>query len=254
MQWLINLIITTMIFFPEKNLYDFPANHHLISEDVSITTSDGVRLHGWYLKSPADKGTLLFFHGNAGNISGRLLKAQGWIERGYNVFLIDYRGYGKSESKIKNQNDLYLDAKAAFEWLKENKESDLAKIIFYGESLGTYPATRMAADYAAAALVLEAPFTSFTDLGKKYYPFVPSGWIKDFAFANIDYIETIKTPLFILHGTRDEIVPYEMGKKLYETAVTAKEMHTLEGAAHNNLPQAGGVDYWNRSQQFIEKN
>lgn len=252
MRWLINLMITSLIFFPEKNFYDRPENYGLIFEDVQFTAADGTRLHGWFLKAPENRGTVLYFHGNAGNISGRLQKAQGWIQRGYAVFLVDYRGYGKSDGAIRDQEDVISDAQGALSWLMAEKESDPGKIIFYGESLGSYPAVRMACEHNAKALILEAPFTSFTDLGKIHYPLAPSFLIRDFAFANIDYIEKIKTPVFILHGTADEIVPYAMGRKLFEKARTRKDMLTLEGAAHNNLPQRAGADYWNKPAEFLQ--
>lgn len=251
MRWLINLMITSLIFFPEKNFYDRPENYGLISEDVQFAASDGTQLHGWFLKAPENRGTVLYFHGNAGNISGRLQKAQGWIRRGYAVFLIDYRGYGKSEGTIKNQSDVISDAQGALTWLRSEKENALEKIIFYGESLGSHPAVRLACEHNAKALILEAPFTSFIDLGKIHYPLAPSFLIRDFAFANIDFIENIKTPVFILHGTADEIVPYEMGQKLFGKARTQKKMLTIEGAAHNNLPQQAGEDYWNKPAAFI---
>jgi len=252
-RWLINLMITSMIFFPEKTFYEKPESYGLEYEDVWVQSSDGVSLHGWFLKARAEKGVILFFHGNAGNISGRLYKAEGWIKKGFSVYLLDYRGYGKSDSNIEHQDDVMKDALAAFGWLQNERKYPLSKIILLGESLGTYPAIRLAAANKAAALILEAPFTSFTALGKLHYPFVPSPLISDFAFPNIDYIDKIKTPVFILHGTQDEICPYAMAGELFEHAPSPKEIFTITNGTHNDLPMKAGADYWDKPEEFLLK-
>lgn len=250
---LLKLMIASMIFFPEKTFYEKPADYGLIAEEVALQTEDGVSLHGWYLPAPENKATLLFFHGNAGNISGRLFKADGWVRRGYSVFLIDYRGYGQSEGRIQHQDDVIRDADAAFNWLQQEKKVPLSKIILYGESLGTYPAIRLGGENSVAAVILEAPFTSFVDLGKLHYPVVPSALIRDFAFPNEDFIQTLKAPLFILHGMEDEICPYSMAGELFEKAPLPKEFFSIADGMHNDLPYKAGDDYWNRPASFLEK-
>ena len=239
-RWLINLMITSMIFFPEKTFYERPENYGLVHEDVSFQTQDGVQLHGWYLKGPPEKGVLLFFHGNAGNISGRIYKAEGWVKRGFSVFLVDYRGYGKSEGRIDHQEDVVKDAEAALSWLREVKRIPDSKIVLYGESLGSHPAIRLAVREKFAGLILEAPYTSFVDLGKLHYPLVPSSLVADFAFPNKDYIGQLQTPLFIVHGTEDEVCPYAMSGELFEHAPSPKEFFTVTGGAHNDLPIKSG--------------
>jgi uncharacterized protein len=252
LQILFKIMIASMIFFPDKTFYEKPADYGLIHEDVRFEASDGVTLHGWYLPAPQNKATLLFFHGNAGNISGRLFKADGWIRRGYSVFMVDYRGYGQSEGKIKHQDDVMLDARAAFEWLSSEKKVPLEKLVVYGESLGTHPAIRLASEYPLAAVILEASFTSFVDLGKKHYPIVPSALVQDFAFPNEDYIEKLKTPLFILHGLEDEICPYAMAGELFEKAPSPKEFFSIADGMHNDLPYKAGNDYWDKPAAFLE--
>jgi len=252
-RWLVNLMIATMIFFPEKTLYEKPADYGLVSEDVFIEAGAGTRLHGWFLPAPEARGTVLFFHGNAGNISGRLFKAEGWIKRGFSVFLVDYRSYGRSTGKIHDQKDVLADARASLEWLMREKKVPLSRLVLYGESLGTHPAIRLAVDYPAAALVLEAPFTSFVALGKKHYPFVPGTLIAGFSFPNDEYMDAIKTPVFILHGTRDEICPYEMAGELFEKAPSPKEFFTVTDGAHNDLPVKAGEDYWDKPVEFAVK-
>lgn len=252
-RWILNFMITSLIFFPDKNFYEKPEDYQLISEDVFFETADGVKLHGWYLKAPAEKGALLFFHGNAGNISHRLFKAKEWVARGFSVFLVDYRSYGKSQGGIRHGDDIIRDAEAAFHWLTEEKKIPLLKIVPYGESLGSHPAIQLAVKHKVAALVLESPYTSFYDLSRVHYPFVPGSLVKDFAFVNTELIGKIQSPLFILHGTEDEICPYPMSEELFRRAPEPKELFSIPGGTHNDLPISAGVDYWRRPTEFVEK-
>lgn len=248
-------MVTSMIFFPEKTHYEFPADYGFKSEDIFFETDDGLRLHGWFLEAAEARGVILFFHGNAGNISNRLYKAKGWVDRGLSVFLVDYRGYGQSQGEIKRGDDILRDAHAAFHWLIKTKKVASWEIILYGESLGTYPAIRLAAENKVGAVVLEAPFTSFVDLGRLHYSLIPGLdlLLRDFEFPNRDWIDRLKVPLFILHGTRDEICPYAMGEKLFEKAPEPKAFFSIENGAHNDLPIIAGEDYWERPYQFLER-
>lgn len=200
-----------------------------------------------------DKGTLLFFHGNAGNISGRLFKAKGWVDRGFSVLLVDYRGYGKSEGKIEHEEDVLTDARASWNYLTGVKKAEPSKIVLYGESLGTYPAIKLAGEHHGAALILEAPFISFLELAGVHYPFVPKSLLKNFAFSNIGSIENVQCPVFILHGTKDEICPYAMAEKLFQHAPAPKEFFPVLGGGHNDLPERAGHDFWEKPYQFISK-
>lgn len=245
-------MIRSMLFFPEKYFYEKPEDYGLLAEDVFFQTADRVRLHGWFLKTPAPSSRfLLFFHGNAGNISGRLQKAKGWVELGFSVLLVDYRGYGRSEGMIERGEDILTDARAAWEYLSSG---DDVQIILYGESLGTHPAIVLAGEQKAAGLVLEAPFTSFVDLASVHYPFVPKGLLKNFEFSNLGPIEKIQCPLFILHGTQDKICPFTMARKLFEKAPAPKEFLEIPGGTHNDLPSAAGRDFWQKPFEFIAKN
>lgn len=248
-------MITSMIFFPEKNHYEKPADHGFVHEEVELYTVDQARLHGWWIKhkSPFHAGALLFLHGNAGNISHRLYKIKGWVESGFDVLLLDYRGYGSSGGKIERQEDIVCDAHAAMDWIRDVKKIPVSKMVFYGESLGTYPAIRLGAETKAASVVLEAPFTSFIDLGRVHYPLVPAALLRSFAFANNKYISALKTPLFILHGTQDEICPYNMAGELFELAPEPKGFLSIRGGTHNDLPMAAGEDFWKKPLEFVTK-
>lgn len=253
LRWLMNLAITSMIFFPDKTFYEMPADYGLEAEDVELTTEDDVKLHGWFIPAPHEKSVLLFFHGNAGNISNRLYKIKGWVERGFSVFLLDYRGYGKSEGQIRSEKDVLRDAETAFAWLRGVRNVPLDKIILYGESLGSHPAIWLASQYHIGAVILEAPFTSFIDLAVVHYPMVPKFMLKDFAFVNIDLISKAKAPVFILHGTQDEICPYSMAGELFEIAPKPKEFFTIADGNHNDLPIKAGDDFWEKPAEFLNR-
>jgi len=256
-QWIVNLMITSMIFFPEKAFYEKPEDYGFQWEDVFVQTSDGVKIHGWFLRAQEEKGVLLFLHGNAGNISGRLFKAKGWLERGFSVFLVDYRSYGQSEGTIRHGEDIMRDAEAAFRWLEVEKKISPSRMILYGESLGTYPVIRLAGQYRVAALILEAPYASFRELASIHYAMIPGFLtemlLSDFAFPNIDVIDKIKAPLLILHGDRDEVCPYEMGQRLFAKAPEPKVLFSIPSGTHNDLPAVAGEDYWEKPVEFVKK-
>lgn len=253
MKWLLNLMVTTFLFFPGKNFYALPKDFGLSEEEVFLTTQDGVRLHGWFFAIPESPATLLFFHGNAGNISGRLFKAKGWIERGVSVFLIDYRGYGRSDGKIKKGIDLLEDAKAALVWLEKEKRIPSGRIILYGESIGSYPAIALAGEKKFSGLVLEAPFTTLLDLAGIHYNWVPEILLKDFPMKNEDAISRAKAPVFILHGDQDEICPVKFGERLYELAPSPKELYVVQGGRHNDLPEVAQTAYFDYPCRFLAR-
>ncbi len=249
-------MITSMIFFPDKTYYEKPESYGLQAEDVFLKTVDGVKIHGWWFEAEKPQGALLFFHGNAGNISGRLEKAAGWVRRGFSVFLLDYRGYGRSEGSLQSGQDILRDAEAAYLWLTEKKQQPPERLFVYGESLGTYPAIRLAAERRVAAVLLEAPFTSFADLAGLHYAAIPSfladQMLGDFRFPNIEYISAVKAPVYFIHGTQDETCAYAMGEKLFELAPEPKGFFSIPGGGHNDLPYAAGEDFWEKPVQFLQ--
>lgn len=249
-------MIESMIFFPEKKFYEKPEDYGFDYEEICVKTPDGVELFGWFLNAEKDvneKGTILFFHGNAGNISHRLYKVKGWTDRGYSVFLIDYRGYGKSLGEIKHQKDVLKDARAALEWLRESKKRALSEIVLYGESLGTFPAIHLGTEFATAGVILEAPFTSLYEVAKIHYPLVPKMMMQSFEFLNSEAITELKAPLFILHGEQDEICPYAMAGELFDRAPEPKGFLSVPNGHHNDLPMAAGDDYYQKPFEFLQR-
>ncbi len=252
-------MVASLIFFPDKHYSALPRDYGLAAEDVFLTTADGVRLHGWFFESPECRGkaclapTLLFFHGNAGNISLRIFKAKEWLERGVSVFLLDYRSYGKSEGKIQKGADLLEDARAALVWLEGGKRIPAERVILYGESIGAYPAIQLAREKKFAGLVLEAAFTTLLDLARANYGgWVPEFLLKEFQMENDEAIREVQAPVFFLHGERDTICPLEQGKRLYELAPSPKELFVIPGGDHNDLPQVAGEEFYERPYRFLK--
>ncbi len=255
---LINLVVTSFLFFPQEEFFQLPKDLGLQAENVQCVTGDGVKLFGWFLPAkeahPAGqnpKTTILLLHGNASNISTRLSKAAGWVKRGVSVFLIDYRGYGKSEGVITKESDLYADADAAIQWLKTKKGLSASEIILYGESLGSAPAIELATREKFKGLILEAPLTSLEELRKAHYPWVPSFFLQDFKMDNLQKIGKALAPVFIMHGSEDQVCPYPMGRALYEKAREPKDFLTIQGGNHTDLIDIGGQEYFDRPYQFL---
>jgi len=243
-------MITSMVFFPTKEFSLKPESFGLAADDVWCETKDGVRIHGWFLQSKNPTLYLLFFHGNADNISIRLPKVKEWVSRGISVLLVDYRGYGKSGGEIKHGNDICMDAQAALKWLLEKKNSNPSDIILYGESIGAVPAIELATKEKFKAIILEAPFTSLKELAKHHYGMAPDLLLKDFLLDSESKISQIKSPVFVLHGTDDEVVPFSMGKRLFEKAPEPKQFFEIKGAHHNDISLVGGKDFFERPFQF----
>lgn len=248
-------MITSMLFFPDKEILESPSDYGLLAQHVYPVTADGVQLHGWYLNASEPKAAMLFMHGNAGNISGRLHKAAGWVKRGVSVLLLDYRGYGQSQGAIQHGTDIVSDAQAGLNWLVNERKWVMSHIILYGESLGSHPVTRLATENQVLGLVLEAPFTAFTDLAGIHYPALPQflvdGLLKEFRFDNLGLISKIKAPVFILQGTSDATCPFAMGRKLFDNAPQPKQFLQVADAGHNNLLETAGEVYWDEPHYFL---
>lgn len=244
-------MIESFLFFPEKNFWQRPEDYGLSYENVSVVTADGVKLHGWYLAAWPSHATVVMFHGNAGNISHRLFKTAPLVKEGISILLIDYRGFGRSEGAIRKGDDLVADARAAVDWLENTKGIRSGEAFLFGESIGSAPALKLAAEAGVKGVILEAPFTTLKELAKKHYPFVPTALLGSFAFDNLEGIKKLKSPLLVIHGKADEICPFEMGERLFESASGVKEMFVVPSAGHNDISDVAGPEYFARIHRFV---
>lgn len=250
-----NLLITSLLFFPEEAHIATPDQYGLAFEDIHLQTTEGFALHGWFLSAsnPTAK-TIFFCHGNAGNISGRLGKTAPWVERGWNVLHFDYRSYGKSQGAIASESDLYADAESFMKWLAEEKKIFPKDIVLYGESLGAAVASEFATREAFLGVLLEVPFASLREIAKEHYPWIPTAVIpKHFQFDNIGKAENFKAPLFWIHGTADPVCPYQMGERIFAKAKVQKDKYSIPEGAHSDLHEKGGDDYYDLPDRFFRQ-
>ena len=217
---------------PDRQLGGTPADLGLAYDEVGLTTEDGVRLHGWFVPHEHARATVIFFHGNAGNIGDRLGTLRMFHDLGLNVLLFDYRGYGRSEGRP-GERGTYRDASAAWEYLTAERGIAADSIVLYGRSLGGAVAAWLAARVSPGALVLDSTFTSVPDLAAELYPFLPARWLSRFRYDSRRRLDEIRTPVLVIHSRDDEIIPYTHGRALFAAASEPKAFVTL-GGGHNN--------------------
>ena len=228
------LMQASLIFYPHlpsRKLTASPADIDLEYESVSIETSDQIILHGWFVPAPEEKGTLLFFHGNAGNISHRLDSIKIFNDLGLSALIIDYRGYGLSQGEI-TESGTYLDAEAAWNYLTETRKIPSKKIVIWGRSLGAAIAAHSAAQHTPGALILESAFTSVPDMAAKMYPYFPVRLLSRFQYNTKDILPAVNCPVLIIHSPGDEVIPFENGLQLYRSAREPKRILEIKGS-HN---------------------
>ncbi len=231
------LVQPSMIFYPYKALQANPDDWGMKFENITFSTDDNIQLHGWYIPREGATKTLLFFHGNAGNISHRGDSIYIFHKLGLNVFIFDYRGYGESQGKP-NEQGLYLDARAAWGYLLQKKKLRTEDIILFGRSLGGSVATHLASEVSPSALILESCFSSARDTANILMPILSRLVIMRFRFDNIEHIRGIRLPLMILHSPQDDIIPYRLGKKLFEQANEPKTFYKMSGDHNTGFLQS----------------
>lgn len=234
---------------PSRNLVATPARLGLAFEDVTFHSSDGLDLHGWFIPASRARGTLLFFHGNAGNISHRLDSIAIFHDLGLNVFIVDYRGYGLSEGKPSEQGS-YLDAMAAWDYLVGDRAIDPATIVLFGRSLGGAVGAWLAARHTPAAVIVESSFTSAPDMGQRLYPFMPVRLLARIDYPVLDHVARARCPVLVVHSRDDEIIPFDMGQALFEAAPEPKALIELSGD-HNGGFLLSGPRYVQGLEKFL---
>ena len=246
----IRYIESRVIFFPMKGVPSTGGG--ITHQDIFFQTEDGKKLHGWYIPAPAsDRGApvVLFLHGNAGNLGHRWEKIDILHRLGASVFIFDYRGYGRSEGRP-SEKGLYRDTDAAYAYLVEHGTSP-ENIILYGESIGGAFAVDLAGRKSVRALILESTFTSIAAMVRRSMPFIPS-FILATRLDSLHKIPAVSVPKLIFHSVDDEIVPFEMGKALFEAAVEPKRMVQLRGG-HNTAFLDDLENYRSSLAKFISE-
>jgi fermentation-respiration switch protein FrsA (DUF1100 family) len=226
-----------MIFYPVRELYQTPADWGLDYEDVTLNTADNVQLHGWYIPHQQSEQVLLFFHGNAGNISHRRDSIALFHHLGLNVFIIDYRGYGKSRGKPDEQG-LYRDAGAAWDYLTEEKGIANDRILIFGRSLGGAVAARLASGVQARGLILESTLSSARDFARAVFPLLSRLVLTRYDFNTAENIRHVHYPVLVLHSPEDEIMPFHLGEKIFQAAQQPKHFVRMQGDHNNGFLQS----------------
>ena len=245
------MIQQRMLYFPTKALDLSPSEYGFPFETVELATDDGEALHGWWMPAEAERGALVFCHGNAGNIAGRLESARVFLDLGLSVLLFDYRGYGRSTGKP-SEEGLYRDGDAAWRHLTEVRGYDPGRIVVFGRSLGGGVATYLAEQYPAGVLILESAFTSVPDMAVHLIPFPPLRHLVRDRFDNLARIPHVQAPVLVIHSPNDEVIPFEHGRTLYEAAGRDGTFLQIEGG-HNDGFFVTGARYARGIDAFLRR-
>jgi len=242
-----------LIFFPMRELEGTPQDYQLDYEDIFFPAADSIRLHGWFVPSsnPEEKTTLLWFHGNAGNISHRL-ENLALLHRylDISIFILDYREFGLSQGHI-SKAGTFLDAQGAWSYLVEKRNVDPSDILLFGRSLGTALTVDLASRESCLGAVLEAAFTSSQDMLQRYFfGSIPQELLQS-AYDNLGKIHQISQPLLFIHGQYYEAIPMEMAQRLYQAAQAPKWFYRVPGSGHNDTYVVGGAEYFQQWREFL---
>jgi len=247
------------IFRPERIISKTPADYQLPFEDVFVNVNDengrNERIHAWWIPAeyPADR-YLLYLHGSALNIGANITHARRFQRMGFSVFLVSYRGYGKSDGKFPTEAQVYSDSQAAWTYMVEQKSIDPEAIFIYGHSLGGAIAIQLAVDNpAGGGLIVEAAFTSIADMARRTpkYRFFPIDLIVQERFDSLEKVSRLEIPVLYIHGTDDKLVPPEMSSELYKRTASSKQLKLIPGGGHNNSAAVGGDEYLQAVRNFI---
>lgn len=242
----------SFIYFPARPLDLTPSELGLSFEEAWLTAEDGVRIHGWFLPARGSRFTVLFAHGNAGNIGHRLDRARLMLSRlATDVFLFDYRGYGRSEGSP-GEEGTYRDARAAHDYLVGGRGIRPERLVLFGESLGSAVVLDLALSRPCRGLVLETPFASVADMAREVLPILPVGKLLRTKYDNRAKAARLEVPLLVLHGDRDSVVPYAQGRRVFEAAPEPKRFFRIPGADHNDTYLTGGEAYWRELAAFLK--
>lgn len=256
------LVIATMLFFEDKFIFfperypngdwEAPVRERIPVQDVFLKTSSNATLHGWYIPSPKSPLILIYFHGNAGNITHRWDWAKRLRSLNTNIFLFDYRGYGKS-SGTPTEKNLYEDAQRVYKYITKERKYQPHQIILYGESLGTAPACYLASQHKVRALILRSPFTNAKDMAEKILPLPFVQHIIRSRLPNDEYIQQAKCPVLVIHAGDDHVVPLWQGERVFQLAPDPKALIRLPDGNHNTIEEKHGETLLHEMNKFIEQ-
>ncbi|MCG6657583.1 alpha/beta hydrolase [Halomonas campisalis] len=258
------LVVSLAWAFQERLLYlphvgrehvGTPADRGLPWEEVALETEDGLTLDAWWVPAQPARGSLLFFHGNAGNISHRLDSIRQFHRLGLSVLILDYRGYGRSEGSP-SEAGTALDARAAWRWMVEERGLPPEEIVLFGRSLGAAVAAELAASRDGAeqpaAVILESSFRSVPRLGQRLYPFLPVRWLARLDYDTESRVAQIEAPLLVIHSRDDEIIPFAEGEAVYRAANDPKRLLEIRGG-HNTGFLDSEPDYSSGIEAFLDE-
>jgi len=248
----IRVIENRLIYFPPRYPEGFPPpqTYEGDVDDVWLQTSDGVKINAFYRSNPASKQLLLWFHGDAENIGYDLPHLRRLAKIGVNILAVDYRGYGRSEGSP-DEAGVYRDAVAAYDYLINQRHFRAQDIIIYGHSLGGAVAVNLASRRQCGGLIVQSSFTSAPAMAQRMFAIPFLGYAAKSRFNSLQEIRSVHAPILIVHGTRDEVVPFAMGQQLFAAAPEPKHFYSIEGAGHNDLMEAGGENYLGYLRTFV---
>ncbi|MFW6162063.1 MAG: alpha/beta hydrolase [Planctomycetota bacterium] len=248
---LVYLFQARLVYMPKQEIEATPADIDLPYEDVSFQARDGTRLTGWLVPADPARGTVLFCHGNAGNVSHRLDTLRILHHLRVNTLIFDYRGYGESEG-TPSEEGTYRDAEAAWQWLVGDRGIDRARIVVFGRSLGGGVASWLAVEQEPPGLILESTFTSLPDVGARVYPFLPVRLLARIHYPTVERLPLVACPILVAHSPDDELIPYAHGRRLYEVASEPKHFLELDGD-HNDGYLLTGQPYLDGLDRFLTR-
>ena len=230
-----------LLYFPNvpgRELEATPQSLGLAYEELSLTTADNVKLHGWFVPAADNAAAVILCHGNAGNISHRLDKLRVFHDLGLAVLLFDYRGYGRSEGEP-DEEGTYRDARAAWDYLTTRRGVPAARIVIVGESMGGPVAAHLAQEVRPGALILASTFTSATNLAARFYWYLPVRLIAKFRYPTVDYVARVRAPVLVIHSRDDEIVPFAHGEELFSRAAAPTQFLEIFGDHNAGFTMSG---------------
>jgi uncharacterized protein len=244
-------VVNKLAFHPDTTNTILPEQLPENVQEIYITTEDGLKIQSYLIPDKSSKKIVVYYHGNAGNISHRLSDLSQIRQFGINVLGVGYRGYGKSNGSP-SEEGIYLDGKSALEYATNDLGFNMENVYIFGRSIGTTVAVNTAQNKSIAGLILVAPLTSGNDQAKatglRFISFMAGD-----SFNNIGKVKNLTSPVLIIHGSKDRVIPYEMGVEIYNEFKTEKKLVTIDGAGHNNISSHFKNEYWKPIFKFIKK-